>query len=55
MCVPTPDTDAFRFLRRKGTDTEIENCARKLHIFGKNDSPCVANWTLKQTPPDDDY
>ena len=55
VCVPTPDTDALRFLWRKGTDTEIEDYAMRVHIFGKTDSPCAANWALKQTPPADDY
>ena len=27
----------------------------RVHIFGKTDSPCAANWALKQTPPTDDY
>ena len=47
MCVPSPDTDALRFLWRKGTDTEIEDYAMRVHIFGKTDSPCVASWALK--------
>ena len=55
VCVPCPDADALRFLRRKGTDTEIEDYAMRVHIFGKTNSPCAANWALKQTPPEDDY
>ena len=53
--VPSPDTDDLRFLWRKGTDTEIEVSAMRVHIFGKTDSPCAANWAFKQTPPEDDY
>ena len=53
--VPSPDTDALRFLWRKGTDTEIEDYAMRVNIFGKTDSPCAANWDLKQRPPEDDY
>ena len=55
VCVPCPAADALRFLRRKGTDTEIEDYAMRVHIFGKTNSPCAANWALKQTPPEDDY
>ena len=55
VCVPSPDTDALRFLWRKGTDTEIEDYAMRVHIFGKTDSPCATNWALKQRPPEDDY
>ena len=39
-CVPSPDTDALRFLWRKGTDTEIEDYAMRVHIFGKTDVFC---------------
>ena len=53
--VPSPDTDALRFLWRKGTDTEIEDYVMRVHIFGKTDSPCAAKWALKQRPPEDDY
>ena len=45
--VPSPDTDALRFLWRKGTDTEIEDYAMRIQIFGKTDLPCAANWALK--------
>ena len=55
VCVPSPDTDALRFLWRKSTDTETEDYAMRVHIFGQTDSPCAANWVLKQMPPEDDY
>ena len=48
MFVPSPDTDALRFLWRKGTDTEIEDYAMRVQIFGKTDLPCAANWVLKR-------
>ena len=54
MRVPSPDTDALRFLWRKGTDTEIEDYAMRVHVLGKPDSPCAANWVLKQMPTADD-
>ena len=55
VSVPSPDNNALRFLWRKGTDTEIEDYAMRVHMFGKPDSPCAANWALKQTPPEDNY
>ena len=55
VCVPSRDTDALRFLWRKSTDTETEDYAMRVHIFGQTDSPCAANWVLKQMPPEDDY
>ena len=55
VCIPYPDTDALRFLRRKGTDTKIEDYTMRVHIFGKTDSHCAANRALKRTAPEDDY
>ena len=55
VCVPSPNIDALRFLWRKSTDTEIEDYAIRVHIFGKTDSLCAANLDYKQTPPEDDY
>ena len=53
--MPNPDTDALRFLWRKGTEKETEDCVMRAHIFGKTESPCAANWPFEQTPPEDDY
>ena len=55
VCEPIPGTDALRFLWRKGFDTEIEDYAMRVYIFGKTDSPCAANCALKRTIPEDDY
>ena len=55
VCAPSPDTDALRFLWRKVTGREIEDYTMRVHIFGKTDWPCAANWALKQTPPEDGY
>ena len=52
--VPNPETDAMRFIWRKSIETEIEDYAMQVHIFGKTDSPCIANWALKRTAPDND-
>ena len=38
VCVPSPETDALRFLWSKGTDREIEDYPMRVHIFGKRDS-----------------
>ena len=53
--VPSSDIDALRFFCRKGTDTDIEDNTTRVYIFGKTDSPCAANWALKQTPSEYDY
>lgn len=52
--VPNPETDALRFLWRKNIEKEIEDYAMQVHIFGKTDSPCIADWALKRTAPDND-
>ena len=53
--VPSSDIDALRFFCTKGTDKDIEDKATRVYIFGKTDSPCAANWALKQPPSDYDY
>ena len=55
VCIRYPDTDALRFLRRKGTDTNIEDYTMRVHVFGKTDSHCAANRALKRTALEDDY
>ena len=55
MGVPSSDIDTLRFFCRKGTYTDIEDKATRVHRFGKTDSPGAANWALKQTPSEYDY
>ena len=46
------DQDALRLVWRDNTDKEIVDHMMKVHIFGKVDSPCIANWVIKRTASD---
>ena len=46
------DTDALRFVWREQEDSDIEDYAMTVHLFRKVDSPCCANWALKQSVVD---
>jgi len=41
------DTDALRFLWRPEENGEVKDFKMLVHLFGKKDSPCIANWALK--------
>ena len=43
------DTDSLRFLWREKFNASIDEYIMCVHIFGKDDSPCCANWALKMT------
>jgi len=46
------DTDSLRFLWRDNLADEISEYQMLVHIFGKADSPCCANYSLKRTALD---
>ena len=46
------DQDALRFLWRDDKTKAIEDHIMCIQIFGKIDSPCIANWTWKKTARD---
>ena len=46
------DQDVLRFVWRDNTDKEIVDHMMKVHIFGKVDSPCIANWVIKRIASD---
>ena len=47
------DQDALLFLWRDNTDKQHnKDHMLKIHIFGKLDSPCHANWVIKRTASD---
>ena len=46
------DQDALRFVWKNTNEEEIEDHKKTVHIFGKTDSPCIANWVIKQTASD---
>ena len=41
--------DALRFVWRECQLKPIEDYVMCVHVFGKLDSPCIANYTLKKT------
>ena len=45
-------TDYLRFLQRENFNASIDEYIVCVHIFGKVDSPCCANWALKRTATD---
>ena len=48
VLVPERDQDALRFLWREEDTDVISEYQMMVHLFGKKDSPCCANWALKQ-------
>ena len=46
------DTDSLRFLWRTNPSLPINEYMMQAHIFGKTDSPCCPNWTLKSAALD---
>ena len=46
------DQDALRFVCRESQLKPMEDYIMCVHVFGKLDSPCIANCTLKKTPID---
>ena len=44
------DTNTLRFLWRKILNIVGGDYKMLVHIFGKVDSPCCANWTLRKVP-----
>ena len=44
------DTDALRFTWRESPDEVISDYKKLVHLFGKVDSPCCANWALRKVP-----
>ncbi|XP_057308490.1 uncharacterized protein LOC130646338 [Hydractinia symbiolongicarpus] len=48
------EQDALRFVCRENTSDNIDDFAMQVHLFGKVDSPCCANYALRQTSIDHD-
>ena len=46
------DQQALRFLWRDNPNQAFQDYAMTVHVFGKADSPCCANWALKRTTLD---
>ena len=47
VLVPKGDQDSLRFLWRDEPSDPITEYKMLVHLFGKIDSPCCANWTLR--------
>ena len=46
------DRDALRFLWRNAPSGKIDDYVMNIHLFGKIDPACFANWSLKMTALD---
>ena len=44
--------DALRFLWRNNFNDPTDDYRMNVHLFGKTDSPCIANWTVKRSAKD---
>ena len=47
--VKEEDIDALRFIWRDNIEQNISDYVMLSHVFGKKDSPCIANWSLKRS------
>ena len=52
ISVSPKDRDALRFPWRKNSNKVVSDYKMNVHLFGKNDSPCVANFPLKKADAD---
>ena len=52
ISVSPKDRDALRFLWRENSNEVVSDYKMIVHLFGKNDSPCVANFALKRAGAD---
>ena len=43
------DIDALRFVWREKPEDELLDYAMLVHLFGKVDSPCIPNWSIKKS------
>ena len=52
ILVENKDRDALRFLWRDNYIDPIEDHRMNVHLFGKDVSPCIENWTIKKAATD---
>ena len=50
--VPEKEQDSLRFLWRDSDKEDVADYVMTVHLFGKTDSPCVANWALRKSVED---
>ena len=48
ILVENKDRDVLRFLWRNNYIDPIEDYRMNVHLCGKVDSPCIANWTIRK-------
>ena len=46
------DVDSLRFLWRDNPENPLLDCQMNVHLFGKVDSPCIANCALRKSGED---
>ena len=52
ISVSPKDRDALRFLWKENNNEVVGDYKMNVHLFGKNDSPYVANFALKKAGAD---
>ncbi|XP_066916601.1 uncharacterized protein [Clytia hemisphaerica] len=52
--VSPKDSDTLRFLYRFDPGGEVKDCILLFHVFGKKDSPCIANFALRSCAEETD-
>ena len=52
--VKQDEIDSLHFVWRENPDMKLDEYTMTVHIFGKVDSPCIANWSLKQCASEND-
>ena len=50
--VRPPDQNALRFLWRENLSEEPQDYVMNVHLFGKNDSTCIANYAFRKYAQD---
>ena len=50
--VDPKDVDSLRFLWRDNPENPLLDCEMNVHLFGKVDSHCIANWALRKSGED---
>ena len=49
VLVDPKDVDSLRFLWRDNPENPLLDCQMNVHLFGKVDSPCIANCALRKS------
>ena len=52
ISISPKDRDALRFLWRENSNEVVSNYKMNMHLFGKNEFPCVTNFVLRKAGAD---